>query len=303
MARTYTGNFTTDAAKVAKKAERLTCQVTDDGTIFVTDGHFAWKMNPLEYAAIVQPVSRCDAGNWSIDKNGKRESTTDVKSIFSKAAKAVEDFAPLATCPLCFTPAKAAPMMASYYNAAADFAAFYNKTFIASIAPGATLKAAGPTSAAIAYCYGEPVALVMPIMCDKKIIQSVKAYFNDETEHHTNSKAEADELRKLVAIRNDELLQARDQLTEQAAELAAMRDQFAAMQAAPVEQKPEPKTAAEIIAARFAELPGVTATVKSAQTAAPVVWLAGDTEHNADAIKAAGAKWSSKKAAYYYRVA
>ena len=48
---------------------------------------------------------------------------------------------------------------------------------------------------------------------------------------------------------------------------------------------------------------GVTTTIKGAQTAAPVVWLAGDTERHADAIKAAGAKWSSKKSAYYVRVA
>ena len=48
---------------------------------------------------------------------------------------------------------------------------------------------------------------------------------------------------------------------------------------------------------------GVTATIKGAQTAAPVVWLAGDTEKHADAIKAAGAKWSNKKSAFYVRVA
>ena len=50
-------------------------------------------------------------------------------------------------------------------------------------------------------------------------------------------------------------------------------------------------------------LAGVTTTIKGAQTAAPVVWLAGDTERHADAIKAAGAKWSNKKSAYYVRVA
>lgn len=60
---------------------------------------------------------------------------------------------------------------------------------------------------------------------------------------------------------------------------------------------------AEQIAARFSDLAGVTTTIKGAQTAAPVVWLAGDTERHADAIKAAGAKWSSKKSAYYVRVA
>lgn len=48
---------------------------------------------------------------------------------------------------------------------------------------------------------------------------------------------------------------------------------------------------------------GVTTTIKGAQTAAPVVWLAGDTTTHAKAIEAAGGKWSNKKAAYYVRVA
>lgn len=71
----------------------------------------------------------------------------------------------------------------------------------------------------------------------------------------------------------------------------------------PAEQKPEPKTAAEIIAARWAEVDGLTATIKGATTAAPVVWLAGDTKPHGKEIEAAGGKWSSKKNAYYFRVA
>lgn len=71
----------------------------------------------------------------------------------------------------------------------------------------------------------------------------------------------------------------------------------------PAEQKPEPKTAAEIIAARWAEVDGLTATIKGATTAAPVVWLAGDTKPHEKEIEAAGGKWSGKKNAYCFRVA
>lgn len=71
----------------------------------------------------------------------------------------------------------------------------------------------------------------------------------------------------------------------------------------PAEQKPEPKTAAEIIAARWAEVDGLTATIKGATTAAPVVWLAGDTKPHEKEIEAAGGKCSGKKNAYYFRVA
>ena len=67
--------------------------------------------------------------------------------------------------------------------------------------------------------------------------------------------------------------------------------------------KAEPETAAEIIAARWAEVDGLTATIKGATTAAPVVWLAGDTKPHEKEIEAAGGKWSGKKNAYYFRVA
>nr|WP_325194491.1 hypothetical protein [uncultured Oscillibacter sp.] len=87
---------------------------------------------------------------------------------------------------------------------------------------------------------------------------------------------------------------------EQAAELEALHSAEAAPAA---DNKPEPKTAAEIIAARWAEVDGLTATIKGAQTAAPVVWLSGDTRKHAKAIEADGGKWSNKKSAYYFRVA
>ena len=41
----------------------------------------------------------------------------------------------------------------------------------------------------------------------------------------------------------------------------------------------------------------------TATTAAPVVWLAGDTKPHEKEIEAAGGKWSGKKNAYYFRVA
>ena len=71
----------------------------------------------------------------------------------------------------------------------------------------------------------------------------------------------------------------------------------------PTAEAVEPKTAAEIIAARWAEVDGLTATIKGATTAAPVVWLAGDTKPHEKEIEAAGGKWSGKKNAYYFRVA
>ena len=95
-----------------------------------------------------------------------------------------------------------------------------------------------------------------------------------------------------------EALAALDAATD-AQELEALRAKVAeleAQQAQPREHAEDPqqpaqadgKTAAEIIASRFADMAGVTTTIKGAQTAAPVIWLAGNTQEHAEAIKAAG---------------
>lgn len=58
-------------------------------------------------------------------------------------------------------------------------------------------------------------------------------------------------------------------------------------------------TEAERIAAHFADLGGVTITIKGAQTDSPVIWLSGDTEAHEKEIAARGGKWSGKRSAWY----
>lgn len=60
----YMGIYTNEAAKALKGSERIICRVTDDGAIYVTNGFIAYKMNPPEYAAIVQPVTCCEADKY-----------------------------------------------------------------------------------------------------------------------------------------------------------------------------------------------------------------------------------------------
>ena len=298
------GNYTPDATKALKGSDKIICRTADDGTIYICTGFVLYKMTGEEYAAAAQPVTCCEPGNWTIDQDGKRDGATfDAVKIFTDAAKAADNGGELTRCPLNLGTEKA--LAWSYYSADKDFAAFYNNKYISALHPGATFRAAGATSGAVAYMDGEPFAMVMPIRPEPKPAEAVKAYFTQADK--TKTAAEADKLRdKLTAARaeiaqaQDEIEALRAQIAQQAAELEALRS---APQAEPVNEKPEPKTAAELIAARFADLEGVTATIKGAQTAAPVVWLAGETEKHADAIKAAGAKWSNKKSAFYVRVA
>lgn len=300
----FTGHYTSETGKTLKGSERLFCRVTEDGDIYISNGFVLYKMNPLEYAATVQPVTCCDAGNWEMNRHGKHEDDGtgfDLPKYFADAVNGAATADTLERCPLTLQADKTPA--ACYYNAAADFAAIYNAKYIAALTPCATLRAAGPVSGAVAYSGDEPFAVVLPIRPKPEATRAIKAYFTDAT---ANNAAEVEKLRAKVERLRAELTEAHnenEQITAALAEALRATAQTEQPHEDAPQQPTEPRTAAELIVSRFADLDGVTATIKGAQTAAPVVWLSGDTERHADAIKAAGAKWSNKKSAYYVRVA
>ena len=270
----------------------MICTTTEDGAIYLCSDYWMYKMNPLEYATVAQPVTHCDAGNWTIDSNGKHDGNngTNLLKIFEEAAKAAEHKPALERCPLSLNRDS---LTAYLYHSPDGFAAAYNGLYISAISKGHQLRAPGTTSPAVIYDRNEPFALIMPIRLDAKDSRAVLAYYNEPAA---------------------DLALARKENARQAEELEALRAKVAeleAQQAQPQEPAEDPqrpaqadgKTAAEIIASRFADMAGVTTTIKGAQTAAPVIWLAGNTEEHAEAIKAAGGKWSNKKSAFYVRVA
>lgn len=296
----YTGNYTKDTAKAIKAAEKLICTTTEDGAIYLCSGYWMYKMNPLEYATVAQPVTHCDAGNWTIDSNGKHDGNngTNLLKIFEDAAKAAEHKPALERCPLSLNRDN---LTAYLYHSPDGFAAAYNGLYISAISKGHQLRAPGTTSPAVIYDRNEPFALIMPIRLDSKDSRAVLAYYNEAADNSNNDNAA-------------DLALARKENARQAEELETLRAKVAeleAQQAQPQEPAEDPqqpaqadgKTAAEIIASRFADMAGVTTTIKGAQTAAPVIWLAGNTQEHAEAIKAAGGKWSNKKSAFYVRVA
>ena len=297
----YTGNYTKNAAKAIKAAEKLICTTTEDGAIYLCNGYWMYKMNPLEYATVAQPVTHCEAGNWTIDSNGKRDGN-DGKSllkIFEDAAKATENKPGLERCPLSLNRDN---LTAYLYHSPDGFAAAYNGLYISAICNGQQLRAPGATSPAVIYDRNEPFALIMPIRLDAKDSRAVLAYYNEPAAGAADNDNAAD------------LALARKENARQAEELEALRAKVVELEAQqtqpqePAEDPQQPaqadgKTAAEIIASRFADMAGVTTTIKGAQTAAPVIWLAGNTQEHAEAIKAAGGKWSNKKSAFYVRVA
>lgn len=272
----FAGNYSSDAGKALKGADRLFCRIDDDGAIYLCNGFVVYRMNMIEYAATVQPVTKCEAGNWIIQNGEKRDAGPadfDVIKTFRDTVNACKGEA-LDRCPAEFDAGKGMAL-ASYYSAA-GFAAFYNRLYVSGLARDLTIRANGATAPAVFYAGEEAVAMVLPVKPKAEAARAVKAYFTEQAA-------------------------AEDKPAEtNAAELETLRAELDAPVELPAE---DVKSAAEIIAARFAGLDGVRAVIKGATTSAPVVWLAGDTEKHADAIRAAGAKWSGKKSAFYVRVA
>ena len=270
----FTGRYTA-AAKALKGSPRLVCQVTEDGTIYVCNGFLLCTMNPPEYAATVQGFTCCEPGNWTLDKDGKHEDDAhklDLVRLYADTLKTNADAQPLQRSPLTVQTPKAAAVC--YYNAAADFAAIYDTKFIAALHPAAQLRAASATSAAVAYVNDEPFAVVMPIKAEPETVRAVRAFFTEADGNNTKT-GEADKLRAELARSQEEAAALRGDLYRAANEITELKNKLAEQHETKPEQPAaetvEPKTAAEIIAARWAEVDGLTATIKGAATAAPVV--------------------------------
>lgn len=148
----FTGRYTTNTAKALKGSERILCQVSEDGTIYICNGFLLCTMNAPEYAATVQPLTCCEPGAWTFDKDGKHEDEAhklDLVKLFADTVRDTADAAPLARAPFTVQ-AKKAPA-ACYYNADADFAAIYDTKFIDALHPAAQLRTTSAISAALAY--------------------------------------------------------------------------------------------------------------------------------------------------------
>ena len=99
-------------------------------------------------------------------------------------------------------------------------------------------------------------------------------------------------------------------LADKTAEIEALTDRLNAQpdpqpqeEAAEAQQEQTPADKAAALVETLAALDGITATVKGAQTAAPVVWLTGEADAHKEKIEAMGGKWSNKRGAWYFKIA
>lgn len=301
MSKKYNGAYTAAARKIINQAAALHCHTTEDGRIFIASGYWCFALTADDYDNLVRPVSNCDPGNWAIDAVGKREETHDLEKIFADAVKASLDHVALDAAPMVFHMGRN-QKMAGFYHPEKDFAAFYNADYIAAVSDLALFRAPSPVSPAVAFIGPDPVALIMPIKPKPENTRAVCAYFRE------NSKMT--ELKAQLKDKEQELsnaMELAEALTAQVLELkekaAAREAQEAARAAILALPAPTPAAMAESIAARWSQMDGITATVKGAKTATPIVWLSGAVEAHAEAIAANGGRWSGKRSAYYFRVA
>lgn len=279
---------------------KLLCSVTD-GTAYVTNGQILVKLTPEEYDEFIRPISQRDPGAWVLDENGQptsQEPLDGCKVLSDFAGNATADMIPA---PFTLTPErKASPAVTVYYGAAGDFVAGFDAGYTAISSPSfVTFRGISAVSGMVAFSGAEPVALILPVRIQNaKTLAAVRAYFT-ETQPKTDDNAA-------------ELAQLRAQLTEADTErarlLAECDDLRAKLDAAQTTPEPQPKTDAQnadkldAVISTLQAMPGISATVKGAQTAAPVVWIDGDAETHKAELEKLGAKWSHKRSAYYVQV-
>lgn len=316
------GRYTATAAKVLKESDRIICNIAPDGTIVIVNGNVLFTMTGAEYAAIVQPVTCCEAGNWEITKTGRHDTTMNFLKVWADTVEAVNgsgvlDFAPIVR--ICDK-----TEIVGAWDAPKESVYLYNRRYIGAIDAAAAFRARDAVSPVVAFSGDQPFAMVLPISSKKSLgglnmVRAVRAWYTapeeipaqvlKETETIRAALAESESARlaaeDTASAARCELAEAREELKRAAARIEELEAQAAQAAPAPAAQDPAATEAETIesIVSRFTSIPGIIATVKGAQTDAPVIWLTGDIEAQADAIRQQGGKWSAKRAAYYFRVA
>ena len=179
--KTY-GNYTAATGKTLKASDRLVCQVLEDGTIFVCNGFWIYKMTPEEYASIAQPISHCDAGNWRITSTGREPSDMDISRIWKDSVSDSENSSVLEFAPLVKTSGKTE--ISGAFCRETSTVHLYNKSFLDAINPASIFRVKSKLSPAVAYIDDSPFAMVMPINPNNdngsSFCRAVKAWFSED---------------------------------------------------------------------------------------------------------------------------
>ena len=322
-------NFTTALTRSLKITERLHCRVNEETrAVYVCNGYFLVKLDRTEYDALVRPVTQREAGNFVIE-NGEQvpNEPLDMEKLLADAAQ--EDAHELTPAQFLFDPGVKGvkSKIAAYYSESGDFVAGFNSDYAAIIAPSLPRKSKNPTSPMVVFRGDEPQAMILPVRLGSpekpsRVPAAVRAFFTDKPEESADEKLkrarkDRDEweqmARRLEAERvglERTISDLQKVLADKTAEIEALTDRLNAQpdpqpqeEAAEAQQEQAPADKAAALVETLAALDGITATVKGAQTAAPVVWLTGEADAHKEKIEAMGGKWSTKRGAWYFKIA
>ena len=322
-------SYTTALTRSLKATERLHCKVDEENSaVYVCNGYFLVKLDRTEYDALVRPVTQREAGNFVIE-NGEQvpNEPLDMEKILADAAReAVHDLAPA---PFIVAPSdkRSKATISPYYSESGDFVAGFNSEYATIIDPSLPRKGKNAISPMVVFSGDDPQAMILPVRLGSpekpsRVPAAVRAFFTDKPEEPADEKlkrarkdrdewealarrleAERDsrerelaELQKVLAAKNEQI----EALTER---LNAQPDPQPQEEAAEAQREQTPADKAAALVEQLASLSNVTATVKGAQTAAPVVWLTGDTDAHKAKIEKLGGKWSGKRSAWYFKIA
>lgn len=322
-------NYTTALTRSLKITERLHCRVNEETrAVYVCNGYFLVKLDRTEYDALVRPVTQREAGNFVIE-NGEQvpNEPLDMEKLLADAAQ--EAAHELTPAPFLFDPGVKGvkSKIAAYYSESGDFVAGFNSDYAAIIAPSLPRKSKNPTSPMVVFRGDEPQAMILPVRLGSpekpsRVPAAVRAFFTDKPEESADEKLkrarkDRDEweqmARRLEAERvglERTISDLQKVLADKTAEIEALTDRLNAQpdpqpqeEAAEAQQEQTPADKAAALVETLAALDGITATVKGAQTAAPVVWLTGEADTHKEKIEAMGGKWSNKRGAWYFKIA
>lgn len=329
-----TSTFTTELTRQLRRAPKDSALVINNhnGCIYASNGYFAVILTADEYDKFVRPITMRDPGNYKMQHGDIIEGADNVLDILGVIKSALDKgrgkFGILDRCPLTAAETKGRSL-AFYHNASDGEIHVFNQAYTSVFSDDCFLSIADPFTPAIVR-HLDPgdsvdnariVGIVLPVRHkpNTAAVRAARAYYNDAPA--ADKKDVADNTAELRA--ELEKANARAKAAEQQAALdrKASSDKIAELEkaleslrgalatASTTATSPRPAAAtsaphnAQAIADKLAALPGVTATIKGAQTSVPIVWLSGNVNANRAAIEKAGGKWSTKRAAYYVRCA
>ena len=318
--------FTAELTRQLRLARKNSSLIINNhnGVIYAASGYFAAIVTADEYDRFVRPVTNRDPGTYRLrgdDLNDAPASVLDVSQVVKSALEQNKGCDPLTPCPLSLDDPHG--RLCLYRNDSTGNTHAFQASYTA-IFSGCTLIAASPLTPAIVLYNGNPVGLVMPVKLntDKPTIGStvraIRAFYNDApaTTGGGGAAALRAELDKANARAKSAEQQAAldrkasaDKIAELEKALESLHSALSTATTATPAPAPAPTTPPALIcdpktiADKLAALPGITATIKGAQTAVPIVWLTGSVKRHRAAIEQAGGKWSNKRAAYYIRCA